>query len=121
MTFLLRILVAAAMMSLCSAQCTTEPVGNIVHSVRKRSVHLNHPGGCIKEGEFHKEGETWQARDCTKCTCCSDHIDCCMNALKPVVEDRENCSVYFNKATCLYEIKQHNYSGKPCKADSWIA
>ncbi|XP_075144249.1 beta-microseminoprotein-like [Leptodactylus fuscus] len=119
--YLLRILVAVTIITLCSAQCVLEYHRRMSFNAHTHAVYGQRNNGCLRDGQRYKVGETWTMPPCMRCTCQHDYIECCPNYARPILQDSDNCEKRLNEEICQMEIKQKDNSDTPCEVDFWIA
>ncbi|XP_043844117.1 LOW QUALITY PROTEIN: beta-microseminoprotein-like [Dromiciops gliroides] len=98
--------------SWCQAQCyivDTESTSEAVRKTRRKNPLFGtwtewHRGCKALDGIMHPFRSEWMTKNCYKCQCNEDGIQCCNVAIKPINTDEENCLTFLNRATCTYQI-----------------
>ncbi|KAG8551989.1 hypothetical protein GDO81_004368 [Engystomops pustulosus] len=121
MAYLLHILVAVTMISLCHGQCVTEMNGKMGHEVHNQKIYPLPKDGCTKDGKSYQVGDSWASDDCCFCTCYHYGVTCCAKFAKPILKDPINCTTALNMETCKYDVKRKDNSEEMCEVESWVA
>ncbi|NXP20839.1 MSMB protein, partial [Scytalopus superciliaris] len=72
--------------------------------------------GCVLNGKLYPLGQIERTEDCYRCSCSQTAMHCCSIYSTPVVYDKENCKVVFNKKSCDYDVVQRKDPSKECHA-----
>uniref|UniRef100_A0A8C8RNJ1 Beta-microseminoprotein n=1 Tax=Pelusios castaneus TaxID=367368 RepID=A0A8C8RNJ1_9SAUR len=77
--------------------------------------------GCVdKNGTLHKFNTEWRTKDCYRCSCTKEHMECCSLVATPTVYDKEKCKRIFHKEICRYTVVEKADPSKHCKVHGWV-
>ncbi|ELV11879.1 beta-microseminoprotein isoform X1 [Tupaia chinensis] len=106
------LLVFAAFVTFCNAQCYT---------IRKEVTPNDLSTGCKdKEGVVHPLKSKWKTENCEQCSCGHYGIHCCNTVPIPVGYDEVKCQKIFNKETCSNTVVERKNPEKTCPVNGWV-
>ncbi|NXP38848.1 MSMB protein, partial [Leiothrix lutea] len=70
--------------------------------------------GCMMNGKLYPLGRIERTEGCHKCFCSKRSMDCCSLYSTPVIYDKENCKVIFNRKSCDYDVVLKDDPSKMC-------
>uniref|UniRef100_A0A452HG89 Beta-microseminoprotein n=1 Tax=Gopherus agassizii TaxID=38772 RepID=A0A452HG89_9SAUR len=73
-----------------------------------------------RDGDFHKFNTRWKTKDCFRCTCSKQTIECCSLTLTPVGYDQEKCESVFDVESCSYQVRGKINPLQRCEVESWV-
>ncbi|KAM4635959.1 beta-microseminoprotein-like [Discoglossus pictus] len=95
--FLLYLISAALLVTLCNGQCYDIP-NNITD-------------GCLHEGTKYKLNTTWHNSQCHSCSCSTTSHTCCAKYPTPTGFSND-CIAFFDEKNCVYRVVRKD---DPCQ------
>ncbi|CAM5155868.1 beta-microseminoprotein-like [Chelonia mydas] len=95
--------------TLCDAQCYAEMIDPKAKGCNDR------------DGAFHKFNTRWKTKDCFRCTCRKQTIECCSLFAIPTSYNEQKCKRIFHAKTCRYTVVEKANPSKTCKVQGWVA
>ncbi|KAM5241296.1 beta-microseminoprotein [Hipposideros larvatus] len=106
------LVVLAAFVTVCSAQCYIMPKTNFPDDSSNECKDAN--------GVTHPLNSRWKTENCEACFCSQEGIDCCSIVATPVNYDTVKCEKIFNKETCSYTVVEQKDPEKTCDVGGWM-
>nr|XP_048277304.1 beta-microseminoprotein [Myodes glareolus] len=105
------LLFLATLVTACKAVCFIES---------RKGLPDQLPGDCADpDGTKHPLNSYW-VKNCHKCFCGPDKINCCSLTSVPKGYDKEKCKEVFHQENCTYSVVEKTNPGKSCPVPVWI-